>query len=486
MKRLYLILIAACLAGLLRGQSTIADLNCSTVIVGKDASATGYVMVAHNEDDGGNQIVNFYKFPGRDNKKGETVRFKEGATEAQASHSYSYLWLEMPGMDFSDTYMNENGVLVTSNSCPSREQFGEITDGGIGYELRRLIAERSLSARVAVEMAGQLVEKWGYCGSGRTYTIADKNEAWLFAVVRGKQWVARRVPDDQVAFIPNYYTIREIDLTDNENFLASKDLITYAQRRGWYDPEKDGVFDFSQVYSHAENFKSMGNIGRMWIGVGKLSGREYKMEDKFPCTFIPQHKITMKDIISVLENHFEGTDLDDSQDYKKGTPHFNKIHCICSSSQQFSFIAEMRSGLPWDIGGRIWIAPRRGCVNPYIPFYFGLTEVPASLTMDTPDKAYELHFRRPPAIYDRSQPLAWWTFVAMTDYADQNYGERISGLRRNKEDLDRYYNKLANQLEKDYMPIYKKQPAKAVEMINTFEKEVLSKTLTEANRLLGK
>jgi dipeptidase len=486
MKRFYLILIAAGFACLLKGQSTINDLNCSTIIIGKDASATGYVMVAHNEDDGGNQIVNFYKFPGRDNKKSETVRFKEGAIEAQAPHSYAYLWLEMPGMDFSDSYVNENGVLVTSNSCPSREQFGEITDGGIGYELRRLIAERSLSARVAVEMAGQLVEKWGYCGSGRTYTIADKNEAWLFSVVRGKQWVARRVPDDQVAFLPNYYTIREIDLTDNENFLGSKDLLTYAQRRGWFDPLKDGVFDFSKVYSNAENFTGMGNIGRMWIGVSKLSGKEYKMDDKFPTCFVPAHKLTVKDIALVLENHFEGTALDDSQEYKKGSPHSNKTHCICSSSQQFSFIAEMRSGLPWAIGGRLWIAPGRGCVNPYIPFYFGLTDMPSSLTMDTPDLAYEQHFKRPKSIYDRSQPQAWWTFVATREWADQDYGKRIPALRKNKEDLDKSFNKLANQLEKDYMPIYKKQPAKAEEMINTFERDVLARTLAEANRLLGK
>jgi dipeptidase len=486
MKRLYLILIAAGISGFLAGQTVLNDLNCSTIIIGKDASATGYVIVAHNEDDGGDQIVNFYKFPGRDNKKGETVKFKEGAIEAQVSHSYAYLWFEMPGMDFSDTYMNENGVLVTSNSCPSREQFGEITDGGIGYELRRLIAERSLSARVAVEMAGQLVEKWGYRGSGRTYTIADKNEAWLFAVVRGKQWIARRIPDDQVAFLPNYYTIREIDLTDSENFLASKELITYAQKRGWYDPEKDGQFDFSKVYSSDENLNSMGNIGRMWEGVSKLSGKEYKMGDKFPCCFVPGHKISLKDIYSLLENHFEGTSLDDSQEYKKGSPHSNKTHTICASSQQFSLIAEMRSGLPWAVGGRIWIALRHGCVNPYLPIYFGVTEMPGSLTMDTPDKAYEMHFKRPQTIYDRSQPLAWWSFVALSEYADQDYDKRIPGLRRNKEELDRYYNKLAVQLEKDYLPIYKKQPARAAAMINDFEKVVVSKAITESNKLLGK
>jgi len=484
MKKIFLSFLVLLISVLIRAQEN--RFNCSTIIIGRDASATGSVIVAHNEDDGGDQVVNFYKFAGRDNKKGENMRFKEGATEAQASHSYAYIWLEMPGMDFSDSYLNENGVIVTSNSCPSREQFGEITDGGIGYELRRLVAERSLSARVAVEMAGQMVEKWGYTGSGRTYTIADKNEAWMFAVVRGKQWVARRIPDDQVAFIPNYYTIREIDLNDAENFLASKDLINYAKRRGWYDPDRDGNFDFAKVYSNQDNLKDIGNTGRMWSAMNKMTGKEYKLDDQFPFSFVPPHKVTMKEIQSVLENHFEGTALDDSQGYKKGNPHANKTHSICASSQQFSFIAELRSGLPWAIGGRIWIAPRRGCENPYIPFYFGLTEIPATLTMDNPDIAYAQHFKRGKDIYDRSNPRAWWTFVAVAEKADAGYGKMISDLRKNKEELEKYYLKLAAQLEKDYMPIYKKQPAKATALINDFEKEVVSKAVSEAEKLKGK
>ena len=112
--------------------------------------------------------------------------------------------------------------------------------------------------------------------------------------------------------------------------------------------------------------------------------------------------------------------------------------------------------------------------------------MPASLTMDTPDQAYEQHFKRPKSIYDRNQSQAWWTFVALTEWADKDYGKRISSLKKNKEELDKSFNKLANQLEKDYLPIYKKQPAKASEMINTCEKDVLAKTLSESNRLLGK
>lgn len=485
MKRISLLIFLFAVFSLCLAQSAGYH-NCSTIIVGKDASATGYVTVAHNEDDGGNQLVNFYKVQAMDNPKNRTIRLKDGATELLASHSYAYLWLEMPGQDFSDTYLNENGVIITSNSCPSRERFGEIVDGGIGYELRRLIAERVLSARTGVELAGQLVEKWGYAGSGRTYTIADKNEAWLFAVVRGKQWVAQRIPDDHVAFIPNYYTIKEIDLNDSENFLASKDLVSYAERRGWYNKERDGAFNFSKVYSLERELTDLDNIARMWMGVSLLSGKEFKSGDDFPVSFMPARKTGMKEIMNVLANHYEGTQYDDSDNYKKGSPHNNKTHNICAATQQYSFIAELRSGMTFDIGGRIWIAPGRGCANVYMPFYFGITEIPSSLTMETPDTAYEQHFKRPESIYDRSKPMAWWSFVSVTELTDQDYANKIQQRKGSKDDLQNQYEKMAAQLEKDYLPIYKKQPEKAEELINDFQRQVLEKAITENNKFLGK
>jgi dipeptidase len=409
--------------------------------------------------------------PFRDFDNSTFFRFKEGATEKQILHTYSYLWFEMPGQNFADSYMNEHGVLVTSNSCPSKELFGEIKDGGIGYELRRLIAERALSARTGVELAGQLVEKWGYNASGRTYTIADKSEAWLFSVVRGKIWVARRVPDDQVAFIPNYYTIKNIDLSDKDNILASKDLISYAERRGWYEKSRDGDFNFTKVYSSQKNLTDIDNIGRMWMGVKLLSGKDFKRDDDFPFSFIPSEKIGLKQIMTVLANHFEGTDLDDSGNYSKGSPHKNKTFSICSETQQLSFIAELRAGLPFDVGGRIWVAPRRGCVNPYMPIYF---------------TAFEKHFSRDQSIYDKTKPMAWWSFDAVAELSDKEYRRVSNQRKKTKEELMQLWLKSAEKLEKEYLPIYKKQPAKAAAMINSFQAEVLNKAVMENNAYLGK
>jgi dipeptidase len=230
----------------------------------------------------------------------------------------------------------------------------------------------------------------------------------------------------------------------------------------------------------------MANVGRMWMGVSLLSGKEYKETDQFPVTFVPREKVTLKQMQTILANHYEGTKLDDSQDYKKDTPHNNKTQNICSSTQQLSFIAELRSGMPWEIGGRIWIAPRRGCVNAYMPFFFGVTEIPASMTMDNSDKAYELHFKRTDAIYDRNQPLSWWNFVAVTEKADKDFKGSEAQRKRSKEVLQSYFLKRALQVEKDYLPVYKKQPARASALINDFEKEVLAKTIEENNVFLGK
>jgi dipeptidase len=142
--------------------------------------------------------------------------------------------------------------------------------------------------------------------------------------------------------------------------------------------------------------------------------------------------------------------------------------------------------MPWDLGGRIWVAPRRGCVNAYMPIYFGVTVIPPTLTMDTPEKAAELHFKRGDEIYDRNNSLSWWNFVAVADSADKEFSKRIQQRTRIKEYLQTSFIKLAEKLEKEYLPIYKKEPVKAATMINNFELDILNRTLAENNKFLGK
>ena len=195
--------------------------GCFSIVVGKKASADGYVIVAHNEDDTAPQIVNHHKIARKRHAPGENVQLLNGGQLEQVERTWAYIWSEMPGMHFSDSYINEWGVGVTSDNCPSREDKPEITDGGIGYMLRRLVAQRARTAREGVLLAGKLVERFGYVDSGRTYIICDPDEGWLFCVVNGKHWLAQRVDDDEVAMVANTYTIRRVDLSKKDKFLAS-------------------------------------------------------------------------------------------------------------------------------------------------------------------------------------------------------------------------------------------------------------------------
>jgi len=121
--------------------------GCFTVVVGKDASADGYVIMAHNEDDPPPQMVNHHKVPRKNYKPGETVKLLNGGQLEQTEESWALIWSEMPEMLFSDSYINEWGVCIASDRCPSKEDRPELTHGGISFMLRRIVAERAKTAR---------------------------------------------------------------------------------------------------------------------------------------------------------------------------------------------------------------------------------------------------------------------------------------------------------------------------------------------------
>ncbi len=204
---------------------------CYAIVVGRAASSDGSVLVAHAEQNRGTRLLNFRRIPPQKHEAKSQFELRRGGRLPEVAESSGLLWSELPGTEFSDAFLNEWGVAVVSDSCPSREddyavlvRRGEIRDGGIGGMLRRLIAQRAHSAREGVTLAGELIERFGYVDSGRTYVIADPREAWLLAVVRGRHWVARRVPDDQVVVVSNVYVVDTVDLSDPTNYYRGCDL----------------------------------------------------------------------------------------------------------------------------------------------------------------------------------------------------------------------------------------------------------------------
>lgn len=386
--------------------------NCYSIIVGKNASADGSVMLAHNEDDQSPQLVNFYRCLPERHEAAEQVVFRRGASIAQISYTHGFYWIELPGMEVSDAFMNDQGVVIASDGCPSREDKPDLTDGGLVWWLRRLVAERAHSARQGVKLAGALIEQFGYASSGRTYVIADRNEGWMLAVVHGKHWVAQRVPDDHVAVIPNFYTIGEIDLSDTLNFYGSADIIDYAIERGWYHPETDGPFHFARAYSARFSLNHPGNTHRMWRGVNLLARESYPLDGPFPFSFAPKRKVSVADVMAVLRDHYEGCELDRSQSGEGGDPHQLNSATICAGSTQYSFVAQLRGNMPLSVGAVLWLAYYRPGLQLYTPWYAGMTSIPDGYALLGATAALRVHFEPPPSTFQAVDSHPYWDYYA--------------------------------------------------------------------------
>jgi dipeptidase len=409
--------------------------NCFSIVVGKNASADGHLMVAHNEDDGPPQVVNHQKMPGLKYESGERVTLLNGGEIDQPAETWGYIWSEIPGLRFSDSYINEHGVTVCSDACPSREDQAELTDGGISYYLRRLVAERATSAREGVLLAGELIERFGYDGSGRTYIIADPNEGWLLAAVNGKHWVARRVPDDSVVMIANTYSIHEIDLSDSANFLAAPDIIEYAIARGWYDPDADGEFDFAAVYAKPEVAADGRNIGRQWSAFRQITDNPPEYNIRMPFCISPDKKLHPRDLMSVLRDHYEGTDLYENPE--SGNPHDQDRTPICRHDTQTSFVAQLRHGMTTDVGVIYWVCLGSPCSSIFRPFYFGVEYFPSGwyTQAEAPDDSlYEKNTHGRVEFVTETE--CFWNFSRLRTLIEQNpeSGPKLRAVAESIED----------------------------------------------------
>ncbi|MGE5355106.1 MAG: dipeptidase [Deltaproteobacteria bacterium] len=457
--------------------------DCYSIMAGKNATTDKSVILAHNEDDYGEFVFSFYKVPAAEHQVEKLLITDTDVRLPQVSRTYSYLWIDMPQLQFSDSYMNEWGVTIASDQCLSREDKGEIEDGGIGYYLRRLMAERSKTARQAVKIGGYLVEKYGYNASGRTYCIADPDEIWMMAVVKGKHWVAKRVPSDHVAVISNCYTIGEIDLRDTINFLGSNDIVEYAVKRGWYDPDSGKKFNFKYAYALEGSIDSDGNKPRQLAAINFLSQKQFKLTDDLPFSFEPANKVSKENLMKILSNHFENTGMRDMENILD-EPHHYKYNTICSSGNQYGFVAQLRKEMPSEIGNVMWIAMKRPCIQPYMPVYLGVSKFPGRFTYGDHVSALKDHF----AEMNRKELMkesAFWQYLELSGSCDRNYRQLHGFIQFCKERTEKDLLKNQALFEETYLSLYGVNKASASEYLDSYVSEVMMKNLHDTEKLLS-
>jgi len=150
---------------------------CTNFIVGKKASADGSVICSYNADSYG-AFMYLYHYPAAKHQPGELRQIYEWDTNKylgaipEAAETYNVIG-----------NINEWQVTIGETTFGGREEMVDTT-GIIDYgSLIYIALQRSKTAREALNVMTTLVEQYGYCSEGETFTICDPNEAWIMEMM---------------------------------------------------------------------------------------------------------------------------------------------------------------------------------------------------------------------------------------------------------------------------------------------------------------
>ena len=380
---------------------------CTNFIVAKGASKDGSVICSYNADSYG-AFMNLAHYPAAKHQKGDMRKIYEWDTN-------KYLG-EIP--EALETYnvignTNEWQVTIGETTYGGREEMVDST-GIIDYgSLIYIALQRSKTAREAIKTMTTLAETYGYYSEGETFTICDPNEAWIMEMQgcgadreKSKErvvWVAMRIPDNAICGHANQSRIGQFNPKDKDNVMFSKNVVKYAKKMGWFDG-KDEAFSWKMAYAFPDFSGRRICDARVWSffnhhvkGMDRYLpwalGIDPQAED-MPLWVVPDHKVGVADIMNDMRDHFEGTplSLEDSTDIGGGiwqmpyrpTPLYFKVDgkkCFNerpTSTQQtaWSYVSQMRSWLPREVGGCFWFGNDDGNIVAYTPIYCSMTRRP--------------------------------------------------------------------------------------------------------------
>ena len=216
------ILAAAMAASLLFAAGNRSE-ACTNVIVTRGASADGSCLVSYAADSHWLYGELYFK-PQADWATGSKLKVYDwdsgkylGEIE-QVQHTYKTIG-----------NMNEHQLIIAETTFGGRHGLNN-PDAIMDYgSLIYITLQRARTAREAIRLMDELTQKYGYYSEGESFSIADKEEAWIMEMVgkgaeKGSVWVARRIPDGYISGHANQSRITTFPLNDPENCLYSKEI----------------------------------------------------------------------------------------------------------------------------------------------------------------------------------------------------------------------------------------------------------------------
>jgi dipeptidase len=432
---------------------------CTSILVSRGASTDGSVMITYSAD--APFMPRLLHSPGGVHAKDATVEVKGWEDRQvrgrvpQAAKTWNVVGL-----------INENQVSISETTTGGR---GELVypSGQLDYDaLMWLVLQRATSAKDAIHLIDQLVHEYGYSSGGETFSIADKDEAWLMELigkgpgVKGAVWVAARVPDGSIAAHANYSRITTFPLDDPENWLYSQDVVRFAIEKGYYRESAGKPFSFRDAYHPDQSqFSKRAGGGRVWSVYRRVAPSQAFSPDYFrgvdgaedyPLFIKPDHRLGVADVMALMRDHYEGTPFDMTKGLDAGpfgspyrfrglTWNVDGRACMWDraiSTQQAGFVtvSQSRRDLPNAVGGVLWFTPDDAYTSCFTPLYCSAKSLPESYV-----KGDHNAF---------SWDSAWWVFNLVSNLTYDRWSRIIPDVQKAQREQEGSLLKMQPVIEK--------------------------------------
>ena len=448
--------------------------ECTTIIIGQEQTADGSMIVARSEDWDAMEAKNYEIFEGTDNGPREFVakdspfrcELPEKALGYSALSPYNLHghW-GSAGFNTAGVGMSATESIFSSDEVLKHDPLVE--NGVAENSVFNITLPYVRTAREGVERLGMLIEKYGIA-EGFGIGFVDSKEIWYLETACGHRWLACRMPKDQYFVTGNQSRFRTYDPNDKENYLASADLIEFAEKHGLYNPAQ-GAFDFHEAYARDIKLDTTYNYPRVW-GLQQFFSPEIKNDvtkNTFPVFAKAAHKVTLTELRTAFRFHYDNTEHDPYLNSNPKEPY--RPVSIFRTTQ--THLLQVRPELPQAIGSVNYVAMGMADLGVFLPLYQGITSYPEAYTKGNGES---------------SDDSAYWKFRKIMVLGMTNYNKYAPIIKEAYANFEAETDQRQREMEEEYLRIYKTQPLHAQDLLQAFSDKILNSALDLADRLQEK
>ena len=448
--------------------------ECTTIIVGQEQTADGSMIVARSEDWDAMEAKNYEIFEDTDNGPREFVA-KDSPFRCELPEKalgYSALSPYNLHGHWGSAGFNTAGVgMSATESIFSNDEVlkhDPLVENGVAENsVFNITLPYVHTAREGVERLGMLIEKYGIA-EGFGIGFVDSKEIWYLETACGHRWLACRMPKDQYFVTGNQSRFRTYDPNDKENYLASADLIEFAEKHGLYNPAQ-GAFDFHEAYARDIKLDTTYNYPRVW-GLQQFFSPEIKNDvtkNTFPVFAKAAHKVTLTELRTAFRFHYDNTEHDPYLNSNPKEPY--RPVSIFRTTQ--THLLQVRPELPQAIGCVNYVAMGMADLGVFLPLYQGITSYPEAYTKGNGES---------------SADSAYWKFRKIMVLGMTNYNKYAPIIKEAYAKFEAETDQRQREMEEEYLRIYKTQPLHAQDLLQAFSDKILNSALDLADRLQEK